>query len=97
MKTWSRITIRIDKLYSLLEGITMRHVTKIDLKNLDKDIKHQIETVESQFEHENDKMDFRVKNLEKKVESFNTNMKWVAGVILTYLTVLITFVQFIKH
>jgi hypothetical protein len=78
-------------------------MSKNELSCFGVDIKHQIEKSESRLEHKIDKLDLRLSNLEvrvsgveKRIETLSANMKWIAGVALTYLTVLITFVQFVK-
>lgn len=99
---------QIEVLTALSQEISMQSVTKAELDNVEKSLRqqiekteirleHKIEQVESRLDHKIDKLDVRLSHVEKRVETLSANMKWAVGISLTYLTVFITFVQFLKH
>jgi len=102
--SYQQAEAHVEVLSSLTQDITMQCVTKTELEHLEKDITHQIEKTENRLKYEIDKLDLRIvgvekriDGVEKRIDTLSANMKWLAGVSLTYLTVLITVVQFIKH
>lgn len=107
----SQAYAQVEVFASIAADTTQENVTKQEIARLETDLRQDIQLCESRLELKIDKLDFRVEGLEKRMDGFDkrmdgfdkridglsTTMKWGFGMMLTYLTILISVFQFIRH
>ena len=78
---------------ALAEALSESVVTKSDFRELKNEITYRFESIDRRFEG----IDKRFAQVETRLDTLVNALKWGAGLSLTYLTLVMTLMQFFKH